>query len=72
MGREKLAIKRAGNTIRLFLMRELGSIPTVHLKFETPFQSVKWKGVGKSASSSKQSYALTPKAELYTPSQLVE
>jgi len=53
-------------------MRELGSIPTARVKFETPFQLVKWKGVGKSASSFKQTYGLTQKAELYTPSQLTE
>lgn len=53
-------------------MRELGSVPTVHVKFETPFQLVKWKGVGKSANSFKQSYTLAQKAELYTPTQLTE
>lgn len=51
MGQEKLTIKWVGNTIGLVQARELGSLPTVHTKFETPFQSVKWSGVGKPASS---------------------
>lgn len=72
MGREKLIIKWVGNTTGLVLMRQLGSIPTVHLKFETPFQLVKWKGVGKCASFFKQLYALTQKAERYTPIQPTE
>lgn len=53
-------------------MRELGSVPTVHVKIETPFQLVKWKGVGKSASFFKQSYASTQKAELYTRTTFIE
>lgn len=50
---------------------ELGSLPTVHVKFEIPFQLVKWSGVGKPASSFKELYALTQKAELYIPTQLI-
>lgn len=45
MGQEKLTIKWVGNTIGLVQARELGSLPTVHAKFETPFQSVKWSEV---------------------------
>lgn len=43
-------------------MRELGSLPTAHAKFETPFHLVKWSGVGKPASSFKEPYALSQKA----------
>lgn len=62
MGQVKLTMKWVGNIIGLVQMRELGSLPRVHAKFETPFHLVKWSGVGKPASSFKESYSLTQKA----------